>query len=191
MFMPSLYSIYIYHSAKTDGTSYESALDESNRLEGSRRGGGGGLDDSISNRLTMNIGQLFGRRSSNNDNGSSNLNNQEKDSASYNPKVNRGYTIKHSRHEDIEVSAGDKGKNNSQRQRRPPSKARQSRQHKQSSRSFLESNGVVFPSSFEDVVEKGCGDLKNSLKRSANDLTVESWEMKCIMDETDGRNVEW
>ena len=106
--------------------------------------------------------------------------------------------IKHSRYDDVSVntsqvtfSAGNPS--SSGRQRRAPSRARLARQ--ESSRSFLESNGVVFPSSDDDVLIKGCGDLKKSLRRSVKTLTLEEREemrMQLAAEAGgDAEGVEW
>ena len=143
----------------------------------------------------MNIGQLFNRKNSRRSSQDEQQQMQQQQVTENNSQVNNGYTIKHSRHEDLQVtSAGGKRGNNpsanaTNARRRPPSKARQARQHKQSSRSFLESNGVVFPSSFEDVVEKGCSDLKDSLKRSVTAMEVDVNKFGLLADGDD--TVEW
>ena len=174
-------------SAKTDGTcssaNYASALDES-AFE---------YESASSRNTNFNIGQLlFGRRRSDGGSSSSpNLQNQAEKSSgpSYNPKVNSGYTITHSRLDAQVTSGSDGGGGTNTRRRRAPNRARLARQQAGSSRSFLEANGVVFPSSFEDVVEKGCSDLKNSLKRSVTALKVDIDQFGLLADGDD--TVEW
>lgn len=152
-----------------------SSVDESSRTDSN------GLDESTSSRLSIMAGGLFGR----NRNRRASQESQEGEAAEE-PRLNGGYVIKHSRYEDVSVntsqvtfSAGNNTTPSSSsrqrtQQRRAPSRARLDRQ--QSSRSFLESNGVVFPSSFDDVVNKGCGDLKRNLRRSVKTLTLEERE---------------
>mmetsp|Transcript_11577 Transcript_11577/g.20120 ORF Transcript_11577/g.20120 Transcript_11577/m.20120 type:complete len:423 (+) Transcript_11577:101-1369(+) len=100
----------------------------------------GGLDESSSSRLSLNIGALF-RKNRNN----SHLE-EEKGTIS---------------EEELQQQQAD----SSHRSHRVPNRNRRMLV-KQKSSFFDEGNGVIFPSSFESVVIRGCVELGNSFKES-------------------------